>query len=178
MIIIKKIMNEKKLNEYPVKKDKISAKKKERNRIRKYAKFIKNNHDWDYDYIIQLLRFKLKMVRETIQKNSIIIQEQIDQISNEISEVEKLLDKVIADNYFSELKLEFEKKYGKVEHEFIKENDSKNDSFKTIYHVEEDKLNEAQEEYAKLHNLSFEMRKNDLKKAFELISENIWNWWD
>jgi hypothetical protein len=171
-------MKSKLLNNYPVKKEKISVQKREKNRIRKYVRFIKTNHDWDYEYIIQLLRFKLKMVRETIQQHDIIVQEELDQISEQIIEVEKLLDRIIEDNYFYELKAYFEKKYGKVEHNFISKKETDLSTFKTTYHVSDDKLEEAKQEYLKLHNLSFEMRKNDLKKAFELISENIWNWWD
>ena len=163
----------------PSKADKKKIKESEQQRIKKYREFIKENYDWDYDYIFQLLKFKLEMVRKTIVKNNIVVKEYRDQISKEIKGVEDLLQKVINDNYYTELLDEFTKKYGKIEHKLVEIEKSKNYRMETNYsNIPKEKLKKAKKEYHKIHDKAFQMRKKDLKKAFDLMVENIWNWWD
>ena len=51
--------------------------------------------------------------------------------------------------------------------------------FKKDYsEINKNQLEEAKAEYDKMHDKEFELRKADLKKALEIISENIWDWWD
>jgi len=66
----------KKINK-PTKTDKKRIKETEQQRIKKYREFIKENYDWDYDYIFQLLKFKLEMVRKTIVKNNIVVKKHL-----------------------------------------------------------------------------------------------------
>jgi hypothetical protein len=160
-------------------KDKVEVRKREKERIARYREFIKTNFDWDYDFILELLKFKIKMVRECISRNKIIIKEESDQITSEIKTVENLLQRVIEDNYYAELIREFNTKYGKIKYKFIKDTKSENYILKSDYKkIPKNKLAAALKEHGKLYTKAFELRKQDLKKAFDLMVENIWNWWD
>ena len=153
-------------------------KKYQQRRLKKYLHFLKKNPDWDYSAIIDLLRFKLKMVRTCISRNKNIVKEEIELISLQIKEVENFLQRVLDDNYYSENLVEYEKRYGKVEYKLVKIQETKTRRLEVIYHVADDLKAEAEEEHTKLILISDEEQKADLKKAFDLMVENIWNWWD
>lgn len=155
------------------------TKKLEKKRLKKYKKFLKDNHDWDYAYIIDLLRFKIKMTRKQILKNDSIEEETMKEIVDQMKETETLLNRVISNEHFEQLEQEFKEKFGgkvKTKMKFTKKNQVKfKDNFSKI---NEDMIEEAKEEFLKLHDKEDELKKEDLKKAFEIMSENIWNWWD
>lgn len=44
--------------------------------------------------------------------------------------------------------------------------------------INENQIEEAKKEFEQMHEREFELRKADLKKAFDLMTENIWSWWD
>lgn len=154
-------------------------KKKERNRIKKYARFLKNNHDWDYVFILDMLWFKLKMVKEYIRDEGHMIEESQNKKVSEIEEVEKLLKTVVDDNYAEELNADFEKNYGKIEHKFIKvDSTTGSRKLEIVWHVPDEKLVEAKKVYQQNIKLAADLQKADLKRAFDLMVENIWGWWD
>lgn len=150
---------------------------KEVKRINKYVSFLEENHEWDYVYIIDLLRFKLKMTRKLFEKEGHSVPETNNEIVSQILEVEQLLRKVIDDEYFEPFQKEIEAKYGKSKLKFGK---IKNGVGKLTvkWDLQEEKQEEAINEQLRLGELATQMRKDDLKKAFDLMSENIWNWWD
>jgi len=159
--------------------DKKKAQEKEKKRLLKYLYFLKHNHDWDYNFIFELLLFKIKMVRKSILKNNYTAKECLDKISVQMREVECLLEKVVKDEYTSVLEREFESKYTckiKIKIKFKK--DHRLISKRNFKGIDKDRLNEAEEEYGLISEKAFEMKKADLRKAFELMTENIWNWWD
>lgn len=61
---------------------------KEVKRINKYVCFLEKNHEWDYVYIIDLLRFKLKMTRKLFEKEGHSVPETKNEIVSQIREVE------------------------------------------------------------------------------------------
>ena len=150
---------------------------KEVKRINKYVRFLEENHEWDFVYIIDLLRFKLKMTRKYFKKEGHAIEETTNEMANQILEVEQLLRKVIDDKYYEPFQKEIEAKYGKSKLKFGK---IKNGVGKLTvkWDLPEEKKEEAINEQLRLGELATQMRKDDLKKAFDLMSENIWNWWD
>jgi len=125
---------ENKKNKQPFILSKKKQKKQNAKRIKMYIKFIKDNYDWDYEFILDLLRFKIKMVRKCIEKDHLNTKTVQNKMIAQMLETEHLLQKVISFDYKSESK-----------------------------RVLQDKL---------------ELQKADLKKAFEMMTENIWNWWD
>lgn len=150
---------------------------KEVKRINKYVCFLEKNHEWDYVYIVDLLRFKLRMTRKLFEKEGHSVPERKNEIVSQIREVEQLLRKVIDDEYYKPFRKEIEAKYGKSKLKFGK---IKNGVGKLTvkWDLPEEKQEEAINEQLRLGELATQMRKDDLKKAFDLMSENIWNWWD
>lgn len=150
---------------------------KEVKRINKYVSFLEENHEFDYIYIIDLLRFKLKMTRKLFEKEGHSVPETNNEIVRQILEVEQLLRKVIDDKYYEPFQKEIEAKYGKSKLKFGK----KRNGFRELtikWDLPEEKQQEVFDEQRRLIELATQMRKDDLKKAFDLMSENIWNWWD
>lgn len=54
-------------------KKKAPIRKKEfEKKLSDYKKFLKNDHDWDWAYILRLLKYKLERTRKCIVSNHII----------------------------------------------------------------------------------------------------------
>jgi hypothetical protein len=153
-------------------------KKKEQKRIKKYVRFLKNNREWDFQHIIDMLRFKLKMMRKYLLSEGHVNDEAIQRMTTQIYEVELLLKKVVDDNYFTLLHDDFNRNYGTIEHDFIKIKGTKTSRIEFKWNVPDEKLEEAKEVYHQLMDKADALRKKDLEKAFQLMLENIWGWWD
>lgn len=163
----------------PEKLSKKESKKRDKKRMKRYSKFLRKNYDWDYIYIVDLLRFKIKSVRKYIKKHNIIEQNDLDKIVLQMKEAEQLLQRVISYDYHADLEKEFIVKFGgKIKHKFkyLKKHTLTLES--DYSQINQNRMEEAKEEYLKMGGKEFELRKNDLKKAFEIITENIWEWWD
>jgi hypothetical protein len=65
----------------------------------KYRKILAEDHDWDYYYILTLLRAKLNFVKQH-QKNSLLSDDLIEKYTNQLDECIIRLDKLIDENYF------------------------------------------------------------------------------
>ena len=158
---------------------KTDLKNLEKKRLKKYEDFMKDNHDWDFYYIIDLLRFKIKMTRKHILQNDIIEEETLAQIILKMTETEVLLERVISDEHQINLDNEFKEKFGGNIHSIMKVKKDNTVKIKFDYsEIPEDKLEEAKEEYTVLREKELELKKNDLKEAFDIMAENIWDWWD
>jgi len=153
--------------------------KETKKRMKKYSQFSKENYDWDYIHIIELLRFKIKRVRKYIKNNNIIEQQKLDEIVGKMKETENLLERVISYDYKDDLKNEFIQKFGgeiKFKLKFTKNHKLK--TKKDYSEIKGDQMEEANIEYDKRSDKEFELMKADLKKAFEIMTEHIWDWWD
>lgn len=119
------------------------------------------------------------MTREHILKNSYAEKETISQISRNIAEVEMYLEKVVADHYFSNLKDDFDKRYGVIKHFFVKIENTSNHRFEADWSaISVEKLGEAKEAYNNLHEQAEQQKKNDLRKAFDIMYNHLFEWWD
>jgi hypothetical protein len=147
-------------------------------KIKEYKRFLKEDEDWDWAYIIRILKYKLERTRKCIISNNIISNSK--QIAREIKEVEILLDRVEKDNYLRDLSKEFHKKYGNLKMISKKSEVGKNLSEVTFEYTKETPQNRKQirSEHHKLFIKAKKMQQDDLKKAFALMHKNIWNWWD
>lgn len=137
-----------------------------------YSWFLRNDYDWDYGYILKLLRYKLRRTRETISKNKIITDEEITKISNQIIEVEKRIQRFLDDEYNIQIKsdMNIQEKYGETKMVFV-------DS--TVQFLPEwgDKV-----QYKKDMRIVYEKweqaRQKDFNEIFDLMKKNLQNWWD
>lgn len=66
-----------------------------------YSFFLRNDHDWDYNYILILLQYKLKRTRKAIQSNNLIVD--VNEIVDQIKHAEDLLQSWINDEIGDEL---------------------------------------------------------------------------
>jgi hypothetical protein len=79
-------------------------------KLREYRAFLRDDYDWDWVYILRLLRYKLERTRKCIVANNLIVVTR--RVAGEIREVERLLGRVIDDRYFDEVAKPFHRKYG------------------------------------------------------------------
>ena len=80
-------------------------------KYREWKEFLKDDEDYDWSYILRVLRYKLERTRKCIVANDIVAD--VKKIERQIQEVEKLLKKVEEDKYLEEELKILEKKYGK-----------------------------------------------------------------
>lgn len=146
--------------------------------MREYRRFLKDDFDWDYHYILRLLQFKLARTRKCIVSNNIVTSAK--RIGKEIKRVEDLLSRVMDDHYYDEISKEFRKKYGrsrivKLPHE----KGAKSIPITIRYQRETPKNSkEIHRKVRRLHRKAERMKVRDLRKAFDLMNRNIWRWWD
>jgi hypothetical protein len=101
-------------------------------------------------------------------------------VAREIREVELLLGRVDNDRYFEEISKDFYKKYGKLKTIRKKSDFGKNLTQLTFKFAKETPQNSKRihAQHTRLWVKAGKMQQDDLKKAFELMHKNIWNWWD
>jgi hypothetical protein len=163
----------------PKKLSKKERKKRDKKRLKKYSEFLRKNYDWDYNYIIDLLRYKIKRVRKYIRKHDIIEKQTLDEIVSQMTETEQLLERVVSYDYGSDLEREFIEKFGgKIRYNTKFKKNHVLEIERDYSEINENQIEEAKKEFEQMHEREFELRKADLKKAFDLMTENIWGWWD
>ena len=163
----------------PKKLSKKERKKLDKKRLKKYSKFLRKNYEWDYTYIIDLLRYKIKRVRKYIKKHDIIERQSLDKIVSQMTETEQLLERVVSYDYSADLEREFIEKFGgKIRYKTKFKKNHVLEIEHDYSEINENQIEEAKKEFAQILDREFELRKADLKKAFELMTENIWGWWD
>ena len=146
-------------------------------KLREYRHFLKHDEDYDWQFIVRMLRYKLERTRKCILDNKII--EDAPKVGREIREVVDLLKRVEEDRYFEELHRPFWKKYGKPTMISGKD-DGRGLAPVTIKYPKETPRNRKQRirESIRIDREERRLREEDLKKAFRLMEKNLWNWWD
>jgi hypothetical protein len=147
-------------------------------KVAEYRKFLKDDFDWDYEYILRLLIYKLSRTRRCIVENEIVASN--ERIGRQIQAVEKLLQKVVNDQYSEEISRDFHKKYGKLKMKSGKASAGSRSVPVTFYYQRENDKNRRQihRERRSLDRQAVRMKERDLARAFALIQKNIWRWWD
>jgi hypothetical protein len=146
-------------------------------KCREYSRFLKDDHDYDGESLLYLMRFKLQKIRECIAKGFCADREER---AEEIKQVEDLLWKVCDFDYHGEAFASFNKKHGEPKM-VSRECNPPRKGFKTmhfIYRNGKEATPAMSREIIRLHKLSEERQKEDLKKALDIIVEKIWGWWD
>lgn len=154
--------------------NKLKFKTNHKKRIAEWVKFLKDDGDYDAGYALSILRYKFKRVREHIVEHNIVADAK--KIEREIKVVEELLNRVINDEYDDKYHKVFEKKYGKSEWKRYPE--TKNTVRVEILYGGKPMTEKMGNEMRKNHTKAWNEKQADLKKAFDLMLKNIWNWWD
>jgi len=130
-------------------------------KVFQYAVFLWNDRDYDYVYILKLLKYKLKRTRKYILKDSLIVEAK--DIYNEIKTAEDLIDKILECNYYEEEFDEHFKKYGSLwEHDFLSE---------------EDKI-KSNKEFGRIWRKKHKALEDDWNKFWDLLRDKFRGWWD
>lgn len=125
-------------------------------KISDYKKFLEKDQDFDYLFILRMLKYKLKRTRDHIISHNMLVNAK--EVGTEIGEVETLLQRVIDDKYEDEQWDKLEKKHGK-----------------SLYGINQPV--ELSQDVAAASEAAFEDRQADLKKAFDMMLDKIWFWW-
>jgi len=144
---------------------------------------LKRNREWDYGYFIEFQILKLTSMGLYFRKYSFIIEDR-KSIVRSIWKARKHLKNYINSSEILGLKAEKEilKKIGKP-YNIIVNTKKEPESIKTIisvenYSVEEEEI--AQSIYKSIAGIEVESEYQEVEliSAFDIIKENIKNWWD
>ena len=153
-----------------------------------YLPIIWGNYDWDHNYFIELIIFKLKRMEKRFNSKDCWIEQK--EALRVVKEIKEVIDNL--ETYRGEpLEKEFEKldkEYGRTEMiskpSILDEDDKfKNKDLTTIEFIRPKITDEETRKKIEKKNIDL-IRKNErikqtaLKKAFALIGKNVENWWD
>jgi len=151
-------------------------------RIVDYIPILWNDEDWDYEFIFELLKYKLQRTRNEIFDGCGDEKEWKNPRIAEIDEVIKIIDKILNNDFVEEEHCLHEKKYGIIKME-SGEKDEKTGLVRCNMYYELSKDNaelqkEASDEARKIYALEEERTQKALDDLFNLLSKNIRKWWD
>jgi hypothetical protein len=152
--------------------------------------FSKENFDYDYAGILNMLYFKLTKMGMYFARWGVTIdterKKQVRTIWQARNEIRKAVD--AWDIVYDNARAKFQKKYGfPYESELIWESD-KEGKFSTLkgvkliapLRVTPEKEEEMHAYWRKhsAHGMEDALQRKAIKEAFRIIQENIWTWWD
>ena len=147
-------------------------------KIIEYIPVLWADEDYDYHYLLHLIKYKINRMKDCIDNNDIIVQESINVIKEGIDKTTKSID-----NYYISDDL-FEKEYGDIykelnlERRFIKL-DNGNSEYVAFYKGTDEKIKPRHEAKIRKHilkQLDFEQDLwNDIR---DCLKENAQRWWD
>lgn len=142
-----------------------------------YRKFLRQDFDWDWAYILRLLSYKLSRTRRCLSLGK---GRDARRIGRHIRQVENLLERVIEDKYYDRISQGLRKKYGRLRMIYGKPPLRQNGNFVTFRYDRETPQNRHKIAKATAHFMrrAEQMRRNDLRRAFRLMEQHIWNWWN
>lgn len=147
-------------------------------KCKEYARFLRDDADFDWTYILLLLRYKLQRTRRCLLNGHL---EGAEKRAAEIQEVMDLLWKVTEHDYSGEALAAFYKKHGKPKPKLIphiKGASRVELIYKNGKPATADSLAAMSKEEHRLRQKAARSQIADLQKAFRIMLENIWGWWD
>jgi hypothetical protein len=145
--------------------------------MREWQSFLKDDRDYDWMFIIRVLRYKLERTQKHIVEHDICVD--APKIGKQFQAVVDLLKRIEADPYHDEVYGPFYKKWGKSKLVFGPKTD-RNMRPVTIQYANETPANRPQleQEFVALMGQDHKLRERDLRQAFRLMQKHIWGWWD
>jgi hypothetical protein len=140
---------------------------------KEWKEFLKDDADYDYCYILRVLIFKLQRTKKYMQY-CCRTKEDSRRISGELKEVIILLTNVMEDRYFEQLTKEFIKQHGKLKMKVHEGGKAEFSFSKDTPQTREQLL----EQFRNYEPLAHKAKVADLKKAFDNILNNLWDWWE
>ena len=131
------------------------------------------DRDWDYDYLLEILKKKIEFMSEYTKKYG--HSDGLEEDAKQMDEAVSLINKV-QEGYFEEAFKPFNDLYPDFEPEMHFEDDKKHEGFK-ILQVEY----ESKEQENLYHKCLSDVRKlyeEGKRNLFDLLNDNIDGWWD
>lgn len=137
---------------------------------KRWLPLIKYDHDWDGEYLIMVMAFKLHIMLDFFshRDNFVLSEESRMKIVEQLEKACELADKVVDDDFYKGA-------YDYLE-AHIKRNEVKTD-FGTGYEGVWDSP-ESEAEYHRLSKEAQEERKRTIREFFDFVRDNYENWWD
>ena len=153
-------------------------------KIVQYLPVLWEDEDWDWNYILVLLRYKLERTSRCIQSNQIIVKEERDLIAKQIGVVTKLLQRAESDDYGDWLEKGIKSKYCEDFLAYL----PKDSPLYSLMHGDgpddyASRFTGADiEDIQRLWRESYlgaeRMRSRDIDRAFKIMAKHIQYWWD
>lgn len=150
-------------------------------RVFQYLPIIWKDRDWDYEYLLTLMRYKLTRMRKEIANGYGDEGEWKNPRTKEIDDAIKMIDTVVAGKFAEDLWEKHNKKYGR-----LKSFNSMTEDGKRMYNIYFEKVgpkNKKKNDKAK-KELSIISKEEDrqcdeaYKNLFEHLNKYIRGWWD
>ena len=134
-------------------------------RVIQYIPVIWKNEDWDYEYILDLLDYKLSRVEKRLTKFG--SEEEV----NQVRETRKHIKNYI--NYEEAYAKEVEAEPFEIDFDF------RNNTFETINKVTGKVLTENEDKvYKEYLTRSYKWQGEEWDKIWDNFKEYLWHWWD
>lgn len=157
----------------------------QRKRLREWVKFLKEDRDFDWAYILRVLKYKLERTRKFIVEKGNTEKKQAKATGRGIKEVETLIERVLEHDYQEDAFRDFYRHYGRPKMITIpatKEEQAKNPHLggrlEFLYRNGKPATDAMRKESRRLYKVASKAQVDDLKKAFALIVDRIFGWWD
>ena len=147
-----------------------------------YIPTLWEDRDWDYNYILTLLKYKLQRTRNEIARGCGDDEQWIKPRTAEIDEALRLIDKILENNFVEEEQKAHKEKYGNIKIEFGSRNEKTSTVSSEIYYEKyrenEQLQKEASSENMKIYQLEEERIEKAYDDLFNYLSKNMRKWWD
>lgn len=148
-----------------------------------YFSVIWKTREWDFEFIYELIQFKLKRVRKHLEEHNLF--ENVDKTCQQIRICENLIQRLLDNDYNKFLHKKHEEKFGKFNFESIFYKKGKTDD-EDLYELKskyskcknDNEVDLADEEKHKIYMLDGLAYEKDRKLLFKILEKYIEGWWD
>lgn len=145
----------------------------------KWLPVIWKDRQWDYVFILIILRHKLKMMRDFFNEDAIYVG--ADKDAKDMDLCIKLMNRLIEDDYLMNLFKYHDEKWGELRTHSIQVPD-KPDMYKLEFEVpnvktESDKRKEEVQRNF-LYKQEYKQKQQDLELLTKMINKHLFYWWD
>lgn len=145
----------------------------------KWLPVIWKDRQWDYVFLLIILRHKLKMMRDFFNKDAMYVGAEKD--AKDMDLCIKLVNRLINDDYLINVFKHHEKKWGELQMKSVPyEEDPRlhklEFSVPNVKTESDDKKERIQRNF--LHNLEEKQKKQDLELLTKLLNKHLFKWWD
>lgn len=134
-----------------------------------YSTLLWEDRDWDFCFILGMLRFKLSRVEKYFREDGICTDHKIQ--ADEVKEAIKLLDEMILDDFCGKEHDAHTKRWGRLK--MTKDRGMEHTKVKTA-----SDRNKQRKEFLKIMNLENRRRLDTWQKLFSHLNKHMMKWWD